>query len=101
VRFREIIRLENGFDIVSALWAEVILVSGPTHLSVTNANIMLLRVVSAQQMYDACHQYCNQRLLFFNCSSCLLIIGRKNVCDQKLKKNDAEFSIKVRKNKDI
>jgi hypothetical protein len=29
----------------------------------------------------------------------LLIIGQKNVCDQKLKKNDAEFSINLERTK--
>ena len=49
-----------GFDIAKSaanLGAEVILVSGPTHLNLTDNLIKIVRVVSAQEMYDACHSY--------------------------------------------
>jgi phosphopantothenoylcysteine decarboxylase/phosphopantothenate--cysteine ligase len=49
-----------GFDIaISAanLGASVILVSGPTNCKVSNPLIQVINVVSAQEMYDACHQY--------------------------------------------
>ena len=46
-----------GFDIAesaSKLGATVFLISGPTHLNCSNSSINLLRVTSAQEMYDAC-----------------------------------------------
>ena len=49
-----------GFDIALSaanLGASVILVSGPTNCKVTNSLIEVIPVVSAQEMYDACHQY--------------------------------------------
>ncbi|HRA72651.1 MAG TPA: bifunctional phosphopantothenoylcysteine decarboxylase/phosphopantothenate--cysteine ligase CoaBC, partial [Flavobacterium sp.] len=49
-----------GFDIAesaASFGAEVVLVSGPTHCKIKNTNIKLISVVSAQQMFDACHLY--------------------------------------------
>jgi phosphopantothenoylcysteine decarboxylase/phosphopantothenate--cysteine ligase len=45
-----------GFDIASAanLGASVILVAGPTHLTVSFSSS---NPVTAQEMYEACHQY--------------------------------------------
>jgi len=46
-----------GFDIANEAanqGAEVVLISGPTHLNVQNSSIKLIRVTSAQEMYDAC-----------------------------------------------
>ncbi len=92
-----------GFDIAicaSNMGAEVILVSGPTHLAVNNTNIMLIRVVSAQQMYDVCHQYYNNVDVAI-AAAAVADYRPKNVADQKIKKNDAEFSIELEKTKDI
>ena len=92
-----------GFDIAicaSNLGAEVILVSGPTHLAVNNTNIMLIRVVSAQQMYDVCHQYYNNVDVAI-AAAAVADYRPKNIADQKIKKNDEEFSIELEKTKDI
>ena len=92
-----------GFDIAicaSNLGAEVILVSGPTHLSVNNTNIMLIRVVSAQQMYDVCHQYYTNVDVAI-AAAAVADYRPKNIADQKIKKNDEEFSIELEKTKDI
>jgi phosphopantothenoylcysteine decarboxylase/phosphopantothenate--cysteine ligase len=35
----------------------VILVAGPTHLTVSHSLIQVIPVVTAQEMYEACHQY--------------------------------------------
>jgi phosphopantothenoylcysteine decarboxylase/phosphopantothenate--cysteine ligase len=42
------------------LGASVILVSGPTVFNVDHSLIKLINVVSAQEMYDVCHQYFNE-----------------------------------------
>jgi phosphopantothenoylcysteine decarboxylase/phosphopantothenate--cysteine ligase len=46
-----------GFDIASAanLGASVILVAGPTHLTVSP--LVQVTQFTAQEMYEACHQY--------------------------------------------
>ncbi|MFM7894551.1 MAG: bifunctional phosphopantothenoylcysteine decarboxylase/phosphopantothenate--cysteine ligase CoaBC, partial [Flavobacterium sp.] len=52
-----------GFDIADEAannGAEVILVSGPTHLNVKNNSVKVVRVTSALEMYDACHEYYNE-----------------------------------------
>jgi phosphopantothenoylcysteine decarboxylase/phosphopantothenate--cysteine ligase len=41
------------------LGASVILVSGPTNCKVSNPLIQVINVVSAQEMYDACHDVYN------------------------------------------
>jgi phosphopantothenoylcysteine decarboxylase/phosphopantothenate--cysteine ligase len=33
------------------------LVSGPTHLKIAHPLVKIINVVSAQEMYDACHLY--------------------------------------------
>ena len=51
-----------GFDIANEaanLGAQVILVSGPTHYKAKNSLVKVVDVVSAQEMYDACHLYFN------------------------------------------
>ena len=92
-----------GFDIAicaSKLGAEVILISGPTHLTVNDTNVMLIRVVSAQQMYDACHQFYSNIDVAI-AAAAVADYRPKMVAHQKIKKNDSEFSIELEKTKDI
>src|SRR5690606_10767693 len=51
-----------GFDIAQKAadsGAEVILVTGPTHQKISHPNVKVIPVVSAEEMYVACHQYFN------------------------------------------
>jgi phosphopantothenoylcysteine decarboxylase/phosphopantothenate--cysteine ligase len=92
-----------GFDIANCaanLGAEVILVSGPTHFKVKNDFINLVRVVSAQEMYDACHQYYNDVDVAI-AAAAVADYRPKVVADQKIKKSDTCFSIELEKTKDI
>ena len=92
-----------GFDIANEAankGAEVILVSGPTHLNVQNSSIKLIRVTSAQDMYDACHEYYNNVDVAITAAA-VADYRPKNVADQKIKKNEATFSIELEKTKDI
>ena len=92
-----------GFDIANEAankGAEVILVSGPTHLNVQNSSIKLIRVTSAQDMYDACHEYYNNVDVAIAVAA-VADYRPKNVADQKIKKNEATFSIELEKTKDI
>ena len=92
-----------GFDIAKSaanLGAEVILVSGPTHLSVSHSLIKLVPVVSAQQMYDACHEYFNEVDVAI-AAAAVADYKPKVVANQKIKKTDASFSIELEKTQDI
>ena len=92
-----------GFDIAKCaanLGASVILVSGPTHLNVVDSNINLIRISSAQQMFDACHQhYASVDVAI--CAAAVADYKPKVVADQKIKKSDVEFNIELEKTKDI
>ena len=92
-----------GYDIAIAaanLGADVILVSGPTNLVLSNSSINLIRVVSAQEMYDKCLEYY---------AAMDVVIAAAAVADykpkfnsnQKIKKTDASFFIELEKTKDI
>ena len=92
-----------GFDIANEAvnkGAEVILVTGPTHLNVQNSTIKLIRVTSAQDMYDACHEFYSSVDVAI-AAAAVADYRPKNVANQKIKKNDATFSIELEKTKDI
>lgn len=92
-----------GFDIANAaanLGAQVTLVSGPTHLKTKNSSINLIRITSAEEMYNACHEYFNDVDVAI-AAAAVADYRPKNVADQKIKKNDASFSIELEKTKDI
>ena len=92
-----------GFDIANEaanLGAEVVLISGPTHFKVKNNQINLIRVVSAQQMYEACHEFYNDVDVAI-AAAAVADYRPKNVAEQKIKKSEASFTIELEKTKDI
>jgi len=92
-----------GFDIANeaaSLGAEVFLIAGPTHYKAKNALVKVVDVVSAQEMYDACHLYFNEVDAAI-AAAAVADYKPKFVADQKIKKNEAEFSIELEKTKDI
>ncbi|WP_445451987.1 bifunctional phosphopantothenoylcysteine decarboxylase/phosphopantothenate--cysteine ligase CoaBC [Flavobacterium sp. 25HG05S-40] len=92
-----------GFDIAeraAELGASVMLISGPTHLNVKNSVIDLVRVTSAQEMYDACHlHYRNVDVAI--CAAAVADYKPKFVAEQKIKKADASLFIELEKTNDI
>src|SRR5690554_809750 len=92
-----------GFDIAQTLanfGAEVTLVSGPTPLTIQHPNINLVRIVSAQNMYEACHAvYENVDIVV--ASAAVADYRPKHVATQKIKKSDDNLVIELEKNKDI
>lgn len=92
-----------GFDIANEaakLGAEVVLVSGPTHIKAKNSSIEVINVMSAQDMYDACHKhYSNMDVAI--AAAAVADYRPKEVALQKIKKNASEFSIELEKTKDI
>lgn len=92
-----------GFDIASSaanLGASVILVSGPTHCKVNNPLIKVVPVVSAQEMYNACHLYYADADVAI-AAAAVADYKPKNVASQKIKKSADDFSIELEKTKDI
>lgn len=92
-----------GFDIANEAankGANVILVSGPTYLKVSNSSIELIRVTSAQEMYDVCQEYYKNMDVAI-AAAAVADYRPKNVASQKIKKNEATFSIELEKTKDI
>lgn len=92
-----------GFDIANEAakrGANVVLITGPTSLKAVNSAVNVVNVTTANQMYQQCHE------LF---PSADIVIGAaavadyrpKVVADQKIKKNDEEFTIVLEKNPDI
>ena len=92
-----------GFDIAesaASYGAEVILISGPTHLNTINPVINLIRVTSAKEMYDACHEYFNSVDVAI-CAAAVADYKPKFVAEQKIKKEEATLTIELEKTQDI
>ena len=92
-----------GFDIAESatnLGATVILVSGPTHCRINNPLVQLIPVVSAQEMYDACHLY-YQDVDVAIAAAAVADYKPKIVALQKIKKAADDFTIELEKTKDI
>lgn len=92
-----------GYDIAQCAahhGASVTLISGPTHLNVHHTNIHLIRVTSAAEMYEACHQYYADSDVAI-CAAAVADYKPKQVALQKIKKSEAAFSIELEKTKDI
>ncbi len=92
-----------GFDIADRaadLGASVTLISGPTHLNAKNSVIDVVRVTSAQQMYEACHNYFNDVDVAI-CAAAVADYRPKIVALQKIKKADASLTIELEKTQDI
>ncbi|HRB67594.1 MAG TPA: bifunctional phosphopantothenoylcysteine decarboxylase/phosphopantothenate--cysteine ligase CoaBC [Chitinophagales bacterium] len=81
------------------LGADVQLVLGPSKLEVPNA-IKVTRIFSANEMYDVCKKH------FSKVDICIFAAAvadytPKTVSNQKIKKDESEFSILLKKNVDI
>ncbi|MCC7443267.1 MAG: bifunctional phosphopantothenoylcysteine decarboxylase/phosphopantothenate--cysteine ligase CoaBC [Saprospiraceae bacterium] len=79
---------------------EVVLISGPSKLTVTHSNIKLIRVISAQEMYQAAD-------VVFDTSDFVIFAAAvadyrpEHVAPNKIKKKEDNFSISLVKNIDI
>lgn len=92
-----------GYDIALAAadaGAEVILVSGPTHLKLSHPLVEVVRVQSAAQMYDACHNYFDNVDVAI-AAAAVADYRPKDVAPQKIKKAEATMTIELEKTKDI
>ena len=92
-----------GFDIAQSaanLGASVILVSGPTHFKIENDLVKVIPVVSAQDMYEACHNYFESVDVAISAAA-VADYKPKNVALNKIKKTADSFTIELEKTKDI
>lgn len=92
-----------GFDIANEaakLGAQVILVAGPTHFKIKSNLVEVVNVVSAQEMYNACHLHYNEVDVAI-AAAAVADYRPKVVALQKIKKAADEFSIELEKTKDI
>lgn len=92
-----------GFDIAEEAannGAQVILISGPTSFNVKMKNINLVRVETAEEMYNACHQYFDKVDVAI-ASAAVADYKPKIFESQKIKKKDATLTLELEKTKDI
>ena len=92
-----------GFDIAQSavnLGASVILVSGPTHFKIENDLVKVIPVVSAQEMYEACHNYFESVDVAI-AAAAVSDYRPKSVALNKIKKGSDSFTIELEKTKDI
>lgn len=92
-----------GYELARAaanLGAKVILVSGPSHLTIQHSNITFIPVVSAEEMYDAVHTN-YQDVDIAICAAAVSDYKPAQKADQKIKKSAEELTLDLVKNKDI
>jgi phosphopantothenoylcysteine decarboxylase/phosphopantothenate--cysteine ligase len=92
-----------GFDIANSaanLGASVVLVAGPTIFKVKNSSIKVINVVSAQEMYDACHEYFDNVDVAI-AAAAVSDYKPKQIATQKIKKAADNFVVELEKTKDI
>ncbi len=80
--------------------AEVQLVLGPNHLTITHPNIKVTHVTSASEMYDAVHQdFANSQIAIM--AAAVADFTPKNMAKHKIKKGGQTFSLELEATKDI
>ncbi|WBL23088.1 bifunctional phosphopantothenoylcysteine decarboxylase/phosphopantothenate--cysteine ligase CoaBC [Zunongwangia sp. HRR-M8] len=92
-----------GYEIAKVaanLGAEVILVSGPTHLQIEKDLVNLIKVTNTQQMYDAVMEHFGSVHAVIAAAAVSDYTPEK-VADQKIKKADENLTIKLVKTQDI
>ncbi|MDM1046575.1 bifunctional phosphopantothenoylcysteine decarboxylase/phosphopantothenate--cysteine ligase CoaBC [Myroides sp. 1354] len=92
-----------GYDIAKEAakqGATVILVSGPTNQKIEDSRVQVISVMSASEMYEACHQYFDE-VDAVVAAAAVADYRPKEVATQKIKKNAEAFTITLDKNPDI
>lgn len=80
--------------------AEVILISGPSHLKIQHSNVQLIKITTAEEMYEECHRYYKDVDVAI-AAAAVADYRPKSVANHKIKKTDETFSIELEKTKDI
>ena len=92
-----------GFAIAETaaeLGAEVVLISGPTALKLENDFIKIIRVSSAEEMYNRAHEYFDKSDVAI-LSAAVADYRPLEIASEKIKKKEQEFILQLTKTKDI
>ncbi|MEY3501906.1 MAG: hypothetical protein RL308_3579, partial [Bacteroidota bacterium] len=92
-----------GFDLAQSAadhGASVILISGPSHLTIENNLVQVIRIVSAQEMYEETHKYFDTADVVI-AAAAVADYKPKKMALQKIKKAEDSFTIELEKTKDI
>ena len=92
-----------GYELAKSaanLGAFVYLISGPSSLKMNHDNVTLIKVVSADEMYEAAHEYFDEVDIAI-AAAAVADYKPKSVANQKIKKASADLSLNLVKNKDI
>ncbi|MDO9261969.1 MAG: bifunctional phosphopantothenoylcysteine decarboxylase/phosphopantothenate--cysteine ligase CoaBC [Flavobacteriaceae bacterium] len=92
-----------GFELAkkaASLGAEVILISGPTHEKINYSFIQRIDVVTADEMFNACHQYYKEVDIAI-LSAAVADYKPIKVSLEKIKKSEQQLSIDLEPTKDI
>ena len=92
-----------GFELAkkaARLGAKVILVSGPTHLQIQHSAIQLIRITTAQDMYQACHEHYSDSDIVI-AAAAVSDYRPKHVAAQKLKKQEVARELSLERTPDI
>ena len=92
-----------GFELAkkaAEFGAEVILISGPTHLEIDDPKIDLIRVVSTREMYAAVHDHF-ENVDVAIAAAAVSDYKPKIVAAQKIKKAEENLSLELTKTQDI
>ncbi len=86
--------------VAADLGAQVYLITGPTHQSIDHSLVQRINVVSANDMFQAVHQYFEEvNIAIF--SAAVADYKPKNLADQKIKKQDASLHLELEPTQDI
>jgi len=80
--------------------ASVVLISGPTHLSINHESVQLIKINSAEEMYSQCHNYFKTTDVFIGAAA-VADYKPKKPSIHKIKKTEESFVIELEKTKDI
>lgn len=86
-----------GYAIAESLGeqgAEVTLVSGPSKLELSHPNVKVVRVTSAQQMYEATRQHFDEASIVV-LAAAVADFTPKTVADQKIKKKEGQEGVQL------
>ncbi|MFD2586830.1 bifunctional phosphopantothenoylcysteine decarboxylase/phosphopantothenate--cysteine ligase CoaBC [Croceitalea marina] len=92
-----------GFELAKRaadLGAQVFLISGPTSLSVSHYGIELIRVTTAEEMYNAVHKYYSEVEVAISAAA-VADYRPKSISEQKIKKKGEGLQIDLVRTKDI
>lgn len=80
--------------------ATVTLVTGPTQERTNHSNIHRIDITTAEEMFQAMHQYFAESDIVIKAAA-VADYRPKQVYDQKMKKQDGEWTVKMERTKDI